>query len=181
MAFPSKMTVQSLANQAQKAAAINRKQKKKLKVTPRLRTAIEAMVFDGLKRPEAAEHAGLTDHAVRTALTKPHVLAYLNECQEMLRTSARPRALNRVIKLIDEAESDKVKLEASKYIDGMDRPSHTVGATQVNVQVNNNVSVTPGYVIDLTATQAESIRKIAHLDADDAIPLNSQEDVPDDE
>jgi hypothetical protein len=139
------------------------------------------MVFDGLKRPEAAEIAGLTDHAVRTALTKPHVLAYLNECQEMLRTSARPRALNRVIKLIDEADSDKVKLEASKYIDGMDRGAHQVGALQVNVQNNVSVTATPGYVIDLTADSHESSRKIAHLDADDAIPLSSLDDVPDDE
>ncbi|NTG94244.1 hypothetical protein [Rhizobium rhizogenes] len=181
MAYPSKQTVQSLAHSAQKAAAIQRKETKKLSVKPRLRKAIEAMVFDGLTRPEAAVIAGMTDHGVRTALTKPHVLAYLNECQEMLRTSARPRALNRVISLVDKADSDRVRLDAAKYIDGMDRGAHQVGATQVNVQVNNTVSVTPGYVIRIDRSKDERRQQIEHLDVDDAIPLSSLGDVTDDD
>ncbi len=181
MVMPSKQSVTNYSADAQKAAALIKKEKKAPRPTARQRRAIEAMVYDGAKRADAAKLAGLSDHALRQALTKPHTLAFLNECQEMLRTSLRPRALNRIGDLIDKADSDRVRLDAAKYIDGMDRGTHQVGATQVNVQTNVNVTTTPGYVIDLTADSHESSRKIAHLDADDAIPLSSLDDVPNDE
>jgi hypothetical protein len=101
----------------------------------------------------------------------------------MLRTSMRPRALNRIGELMDKADSDRVRLDAAKYIDGMDRGAHQVGATQVNVQVNSSVTVTPGYVIriDRSNDRRESSRKIDHLGHDEPIPLSSLEDVPDDD
>lgn len=177
MAFPSKNTVQSLAHRGQKAAAAIKKQKKEIVLTPKNKAAIEAMVFEGLKRSEAAELVGLTDHALRTALTKPHVLAYLNDQIEVLRTSGRPRALHKMIGLLD-AKTERIQFEAAKYLDGMDRPSHAVGATQVNVQVNNTVNVTPGYAIDLRPDDRD---QIGHLGDYDGKSLDIQADVPTDE
>lgn len=180
MAFPSKQTVQSVARRGQQAAAQLRKEKKEIVLTPKNKAAIEAMVFDGLKRPAAAELVGLTDHALRTALTKPHVLAYLNEQMEVLRTSGRPRALHTMIDLLDDKNSS-VKFKAAEYLDGQNRGTHTVGATQVNVQVNNTVSVTPGYVIDLTPDDHDERLQIEHLrqHGDNALPYKA--DVPGDE
>lgn len=181
MAFPAKRSVQDLARAGQKAAASLRREKKEIALTPAVKTAIEAMVYEGQKRPDAAATAGLKDDSLRKALTKPEALAFLNECMEVLRTSARPRALRKMVDLLD-AKTERIQFESAKYLDGMDRPTHAVGATQVNVQVNNNVSVTPGYVIDLTGDAAaqpgDQIRDLVH---DDLITLESNEVVPDDE
>lgn len=143
-------------------------------ITAKQRVAINAMVFEGQKRTEAAATAGLTDDALRKALLKPAVLAYLNAQQEVLRSSLRPRALHTMGELLD-AEAERIQFEAAKYLDGMDRPTHAVGAT-VNVQVNNHIE-SPGYVIKL----ARKGQQIDHLAAHEAKPLDGNEDVPDDE
>jgi predicted DNA-binding protein (UPF0251 family) len=179
MVMPSKNTVQSLAQRGQKAAAVIKKQKKEIVLTPKNREAIEAMVYEGLKRSDAAERVGLTDHALRTALTKPHVLAYLNQCMEVLRTGLRPRALHTMGELL-ETKNESVKFKAAEYLDGLNRGSHTVGATQVNVQVNNHqtVNVTPGYAIDLRPDHRD---QIGHLGQHDDKSLELQANVPEDE
>lgn len=177
MAFPSKQTRSALAPAAQKAAALLRKEKKEPVVTDKQRAAIHAMVFEGQKRPDAAKAAGMHDESLRLALTKPNVLAYLNQQIEVLRTSGRPRALHTMIDLLD-SKNDSTKFKAAEYLDGMNRSSHQVGATQVNVQVNNTVNVTPGYVLDL---RPEHAHQIEHLDAHDANGLPHNADVPGDE
>lgn len=177
MPRPLKNTVQAIARNGQKAAAAVRKQNKEIVLTPKNKAAIEAMVYEGLKRSEAAELVGLTDHALRTALTKPHVLAYLNDCMEVLRTSGRPRALHTMIELL-ESKNDSTKFKAAEYLDGMNRSSHQVGATQVNVQVNNTVNVTPGYVLDL---RPEDGQQIEHLEQHAPNGLSYQADVPEDD
>lgn len=177
MPRPLKNTVQAIARNGQKAAAAIRKQGKEIVLTPKNKAAVEAMVYEGLKRSEAAELVGLTDHALRTALTKPHVLAYLNDCMEVLRTSGRPRALHTMIELL-ESKNDSTKFKAAEYLDGMNRSSHQVGATQVNVQVNNTVNVTPGYVLDL---RPDSGQQIEHLEQHGPNGLPYQADVPDDD
>ncbi len=58
-------------------------------VTGKLKAALEAMVWEGLKRDDAAAKAGLASASLRFALRKPHVLAfYRNEC-DALRESVR--------------------------------------------------------------------------------------------
>ena len=44
------------------------------RVTGKLKIAIERLVWFGDKRADAATAAGLTDHGLRSALRKPHVL-----------------------------------------------------------------------------------------------------------
>lgn len=178
MVFPAR-TAQSYGAAAQKAAAVAKKEKKATPLTRRQRDVIHLMVFEGLKRSEACERAGLSDEAMRVALTKVHVLAYLNECQDVLRTSLRPRALHTMGELLD-TKNESVKFKAAEYLDGLNRGQHTVGATQVNVQVNNHqtVNVTPGYAIDLRPDDRD---QIGHLENYDGKSLDIQADVPTDE
>lgn len=182
MAFPAKQSRTDYALPAQKAAAaIKRGDAKPQVVTRKQRAAIEAMVHDGLRRDEAAKAAGMNAEVLRRALTKPHVLAYLNEQMEVLRTSARPRALRKMADLLD-AKTERIQFEAAKYLDGMDRPGHAVGA--VNVQVNTQVNVeTPGYIIDLTdhPTQGRRGQQIDHLAQHERNGLDDNTDVPDDD
>lgn len=180
MARPDKKTVQSIARRGQSAAATVKREKKEIALTAANKQAVELMVYEGRKRPEAAEAVGLTDHALRVALTKPHVLAYLNECMEVLRTGLRPRALHTMGELLD-SKNDSTKFKAAEYLDGQNRGTHTVGATQVNVQVNNTVSVTPGYVIDLTDDSRKAGAQIDHLERHGAKSLPHIDDVPEED
>lgn len=165
-----KQTVSQIAHRAQTAAATIRKEKKEIVLTDKNRRALELMVFDGLRRPAAAEAVGLTDHALRSALTKPHVLAALNEMQEVLRTSLRPRALHTMGELLD-AKNESTKFKAAEYLDGQNRGSHTIGATQVNITMNQSVKLErAGYVIDLTPYEDEAAQaapQITHLEHDE--------------
>lgn len=169
---------------ARSAAAALRKEKKTAEISKEAKLAVELMVYEGLKRKEAAETVGMHEESLRRALTKPNTLAYMNECMEVLRTSGRPRALRKMIELVDEAKTERIQFEAAKYLDGMDRPSHAVGATQVNVQVNNTVTVTPGYTIDLRPDddeEATEVRQIRHLERYGSKPLDMLDDVPDED
>lgn len=179
MPMPSKQTRAALAPAARKAAAQLRKDKIEPVVTEKQREAIHAMVFLGQKRPDAAKTAGMTDEALRVALTKTPVLAYLNEQIEVLRTSGRPRALHTMIELLD-SKNDSTKFKAAEYLDGQNRGTHTVGAT-VNVQINNEVKVTPGYAIKLVRGEPMPGAQIEHLEADEVISLEDIEGVPEEE
>lgn len=175
-------TTSALAHRAQSAAAQERKADKPKKVGRKTRAAIDLMVWEGAKRSEAAQRLGMSDNALRQAFQLPHVLAYLNQQMEVLRSSARSHALFRITDLVDSAQSERVKLDAAKYLDGMDRTVHQQGA-QVNVGVQVNVE-TPGYIIDLSeypSEQGSKAKQIDHLEPHDANALPMQPDVPDDE
>ncbi|NHT75919.1 hypothetical protein G8E10_09530 [Rhizobiaceae bacterium CRRU44] len=176
MAMPLK-TSAAYKLPAQKAAAALRKENKEPLLTEKQKALVHAMVFEGNSRKEAAEAADLTDKAAREALIKPNVLAYLNECMEVLRTSARPRALHRMVDLLD-AKTERIQFESAKYLDGMDRPSHAVGATQINVQVNTTTNVTPGYMVKLDRSGGAQIE---HLAKGEGKALPHMQDVPEDD
>lgn len=179
MAMPSKTTA-DYRHAGQKAAAVLRKDKKEPRLTDKQRLLVDLMVHEGMDRKRAAAAAAITDETARLALRNPQVLAYLNEEMEVLRTSARPRALRKMGDLLD-AKTERIQFEAAKYLDGMDRPSHAVGAT-VNVQVNNTVNVTPGYVLDLRPDDVvKAGPQIEHLEHDEVIGLDELTDVPEDE
>lgn len=165
---------------AQKAKALVAKRDKPIVLSQKTKQAIELMVYDGQKRSDAAKAVGMHDESLRAALTKPQTLAYLNDCMEVLRNSARPRALHTMEKLL-ESPSESTKFKAAEYLDGQNRGTHTVGATQVNVQINNTVSVTPGYAIDLTDDRPTTGVQIDHLEPDVANGLIRLDDVPEDE
>src|SRR5437868_3347130 len=88
------------------------KQARKLSVTRKVRAAIDAMVWQGLKRSEAAQTAGMTDHSLYVALRSPHVKAhYLAEC-EVLRTSGRARRLHRLEAMYEQDDNKQAAVNA---------------------------------------------------------------------
>lgn len=111
------------------------------RVSPRAEKAIHALVWLGMDRRDAAQYAGLTDHGLYTALRTPHIKAMLLREYEVLRTSERPRAFRQVVTLAHGATSEKVRLDASKYIDSGGKADH-------GVTVNVGVQVQPGYLVD---------------------------------
>src|SRR5258708_37862722 len=65
-------------------------------VTGKLKTALDLMVWDNLKRKEAAEKAGLADASLRFAFRKPHVMAYYRAELAALRENLRARNIHRL-------------------------------------------------------------------------------------
>lgn len=118
-------------------------------VSSKTDAAIELMVFQGKTRKEAAEAVGMHDRSLRRALATREGKQYWTECLSQLREGVRPRAIAKMVGLL-EAKNETAQFRAAEYLDGMNRGSHTIGATQVNLQINNSVTVeTPGYVIKL--------------------------------
>lgn len=126
-------------------------------LTPRIRTAIEALVFgiDGVPTSEvnqtrAALHAGLSPRALRAALLKPAVAAHYAAELKGLRDGERGRNLRTAIEIRDDARlrqsaaGQKVRLAAAAQLDG-----DLDGSKGVNVNVGVRLE-TPGYVIKLT-------------------------------
>jgi hypothetical protein len=140
-------------------------------LTPRVKTAIAAMVQQGLGRKAAAQAAGLSEESLYQALRKPVVLAHYNAELQVLRTSARARNVHVLEEIRDQSGNDMARVAAIKVLE----PAERQGGTTVNV----GVSITPGYVIDLSTYPGGP--QIDHQTQIDANPLIEHSDVGDDD
>jgi hypothetical protein len=99
-------------------------------VTGKLKAALDCMVWSGSKRSEAASHAGLTDHSLRAALKKPHVLAYYRSELAALRHSEQARSVHRLTELRDQDDNKQAAVHAIKTLEQLsdnDRPGGGFG------------------------------------------------------
>lgn len=92
------------------------KQTRAPQVRPRLRVALNALVYEGLTIGQAAEKAGMAYEAVRVALHRPHVQAHLTGLKRERVGLESLRSFHTVTDLRDNSASDKVRLDASKVI-----------------------------------------------------------------
>lgn len=113
---------------------------------------VEAMVYEGLSRPDAAKQVGMTDRAARYALSDRNVMLAYQNCLQILRESEKPKSIHRLAALRDQNESKKVSLEASKFLATDEHAGQTI-----NVGVS--VRVQPGYIVDVSK-HAERSRQI---------------------
>jgi hypothetical protein len=112
-------------------------------VSGKLKVALMSMVWEGLKRPDAAKKAGMSDHGLREALRKPHVKAALTaECQ-VLRDSHRPRNIHRLAEIRDKADNQP----AVQAIKVLEQIGEDQGA-RFNIQLG--LEIRAGYVIDIS-------------------------------
>jgi hypothetical protein len=77
------------------------------------------MVWKGSRRAEAAEAAGMTDHSLRSALKKRHVLAFMHSELGALRESERPRTLHRLAALRDQDKNLNAAVNAAKAMEAI--------------------------------------------------------------
>lgn len=118
---------------------------RQVRISRRVKVAIDHMVHRGQKRAEAATNAGITDEAMRKAMHKPEVLVYLDTQQQVLRTSAKARSIARIDNLADDAASEHVKLESNKFLLGIEGVSVVTKSENTNI----NKNMTPGLTINL--------------------------------
>jgi hypothetical protein len=104
------------------------------KVTGKLKAALDAMIWQAARRSDAALLAGLTDHSLRAALKKPHVMAhYLAEC-EVLRLSGRAKRLHRLDELATQDGNKNAAVAAIKAAESIADDNHAPGRAPVLMQ-----------------------------------------------
>jgi hypothetical protein len=129
------------------------------RVTGKLKIAIERLVWFGDRRADAATAAGLTDHGLRSALRKPHVLGYLRSELALLREGERPRNVHRLAALRDQDENRNAAVAAIKVLEQLtDDPRSAV---------NISLTIRAGYVIDLSPDTRPAIDITPHEATDD--------------
>jgi len=120
------------------AAAIEGRSRRST-VTRKLRTALDLMVWSGVRRATAAEKAGLADCSLRAALRKPHVLAHYNAELAALRTSLRAKNVHRLDTIADDSKNDMARVAAVKALE--------VIADQADERRPPGMATTPGLQI----------------------------------
>jgi hypothetical protein len=86
-------------------------------VTGKLKTALDLMVWDNMKRKDAAEKAGLADSSLRFAFRKPHVMAYYHAELAALRNNLRARNIHRLDGIAETSKNDMAKVGAIKAME----------------------------------------------------------------
>lgn len=133
---------------------------KRVDIRGKLRASLEAMVWEGLAYDAAARKAGLTVRAMRMALERPHVLAWLRAERVVLRASLASNNVHRLAEIRD-AANNMPAVQAIRALEGMDEAEQTTSRSLVNTapgvviriidgreQSNNVVDVTPAEAND---------------------------------
>lgn len=93
---------------------------KELRITRKVRTAIHAMVWEGLKRADAAEKAGIKDNSLYIALRRPDVKAFYMRELDVLRTSERARNIHTLAEVRDQTSNQMARVQAVKALEQID-------------------------------------------------------------
>jgi hypothetical protein len=81
------------------------------------RQAIDAMVFEGISRDEAAKRAGMLAKSLANSLRKPRTKQYLARQMEVLRTSERARNIHALTAVRDESANAMARVAAVKTLE----------------------------------------------------------------
>lgn len=152
-------TLPETADSPQKRAAQGRTQR--LKVTGKLQLACDAMVFDGLTFQAAAAKAGLTARAMRYALSRPHVLAYVRGQRHVLLTSMTGSNILTLADVRDQVDNQMARVQAVKALEQL-ADEQAGGRSSASI-------ATPGLVVVINTGPT-----------DPAISARTVTDVPDD-
>ncbi len=129
----------------------------RLRISAKLRSALNYIAIHGLPARQAAERAGLHEVSVYKALAKPHVQEALDELKaqvcleaEGIKGVARALAIQEGLRLMRESPSHAVRARMVEFFAGEPK-----SGTQVNVAVNVDRGgyefVRPGArVVDIT-------------------------------
>lgn len=119
---------------------------KALRVTGRLRKALDLMVWDGLTDNQAAVSAGMNVLSIRLALRKQHVRAYFQQQTQVLREREGPRTIHAFIEVRDQKSNQMARVAAGKALLQLeDQPQNAAARHQ-----------SPGFVIAIVAAPAGS-------------------------
>lgn len=137
-------------------------------LSPRVRDAVDLMAYKGFTRQAAAAAVGMLDKSLYHAFCNPDVKGYYNQGCEAVRTGEKARSLHAAVVLRERgiaegasAAEGRNALDASKWI--YDDPQPRAG-------MNVNISITPGYVLDVRDLPRGPV-----IDADEIIRIDGME------
>ncbi|TNE43430.1 MAG: hypothetical protein EP341_11450 [Sphingomonadales bacterium] len=84
------------------------------------REAIEAMAFEGVSLPLAAQRVGMRTDNLARSFNKPHVRNAYNQVVAAIRDNAAQSAYLRINRLAETSESDRLKFDANRWLAGVD-------------------------------------------------------------
>lgn len=148
-------------------------------LTPRVRQAIDFLIFGDdngrifITDRDAADAAGLSVRSLRAALLKPTVEAYHRQQLVAKRNGLKALGLNTIEAVMTDPELKKTAAGAKVRVDAAKVVLVDPTGTQVNVQVNSSLAVTPGYVIDLEGGRRRRLEQLEQAveDAGIVIPV----------
>jgi hypothetical protein len=112
--------------------------------TPRVKQAIELMVWQGMPFNQAAKEARLTVRAMRLALEKPNVLRYLRNQKQIFREAANGKNIVRLCQIRDAADNMPA-VNAIKVLEQLD-----------DEQTNTKQTTSPGITINIVSAVEQS-------------------------
>jgi len=114
------------------------------RLTPKMRTAILAIVEDGKSRAEAAKVAGLTEDAIRKAMRDNSAArGFYNNELKLLLHCAKAKAVHTLIKELDGPNAAARVASARTLLEDNDRTS-----------AGNNMPQVPGFAILIADTRS---------------------------
>ncbi len=114
------------------------------RMSDQLRTALEAMAHEGLSLPLAAGRAKMAPESLKAAFRRPHVKQAYNQLVMEIRNNAGQSAFLRINHLSQTADSETVKLEANKWVAGVDNIA-PIKRVEGRVQVSHSFA---GFTFD---------------------------------
>lgn len=96
------------------------KKKTRIRISDEMRQCVELMATEGLPVHVAAERANITRDTATRNMRKAHVLRLLNQRLKDVRDNAAQAAYMRINHLSVASTNERVKLDASKWVAGVD-------------------------------------------------------------
>ena len=109
------------------------------RVSSQYKAAFMDMIHRGASPQSAAEAHGIRLTNLRRALARPHVRAAYNQTLKAVRDGAAQQAYLRINGMAQEAQSDRLKFDANRWIAGVDGISPV---QKVEGRVSHNVQFT---------------------------------------
>ena len=132
-------------------------EQRKRPIPKRVREAV-ALICEGRARTitAAAKKAGLSREYLSRALGEPHIAEHLRQKAARAVAISSGHAAARITELMNKSRSDHVAFEASKFSLGVAgiRP-------QPEAQLNVNLDIKAGYVIDLAPPDARPMKIVS--------------------
>jgi hypothetical protein len=140
------------------------------RLSTKLKAALDAMVWEGLLYADAARKVNLSTFAMRCALDKQHVQAYLRQQRQVFRASLVDEAIHRVRAISQQDENKAAAFNAASRLMSESDQEHSLStqrqAPGLVVQIINshmlpsNPSVEPvtTQVIDVAAEPIDTPR-----------------------
>lgn len=111
------------------------------RVTGKLVVALKRIIELGEELDEAAKEAGLTTHAVRLALQRPHVIQWMKAQREVFRAYVCAQNIHHAKDLRDNGRNETARVQAMRFIEQLsDEPQAQSGGVR-----------SPGFVIVVNA------------------------------